>query len=590
MRTEDQHKVKQALEKCDQEVKRLQDGLARFPPKSAITGKTLTRVKFRLQGVSQNAKWPFQRSTILAFLEDVKACHTAVDDSIKLLHLSVSVRTIEELRTLDDKVTENIITFEGALRDLRSGIEAAFQQVSEQLANYEQRLSQQTEVITNRITDQVLDKLLLDPDFQKRQKEISESDDRTYDFFTKSVQEYPQATSLLRFLQTGTGVFWISGEAASGKSTLIKHLSSPKRSDHQHLWEWKGDGDVTIARHFCWIAGSNDQKSQSALLRTSLYSILSQERQLIHLVSKYGPEKGETYAAWRIADLWTCLNEVIAKSERRICLFIDGLDELEETSGFGDTHEDVVTHLINLNHRPNVKTIVSSRPWKAFKALNNGTKNCLQMETVNRRAILDYWHLKLAHENMFANVDWGCLYESQRDCRHRHGEDHDFVSRDIEKSNGNFLWTTLVAKNLPEWLKGGKSMVQLTQDIERTPGKLTDYLRERVLMRVSDAWDDQKPLALKMSLLNLSWIPFWMLRNSDLQRLSISISNVPVILTEHTLQHIRDMMQETIPFLQECCRGLLDLHELTTCAETSDEDFANIWYHPKVRSIHREHL
>lgn len=338
LRTEDQHKVRQALEGCEKEVKRIQDGLAKFPQRTPGKGKPPTRVKLWLRGLSQKAQWPFQRSTIVDFLEDVRTCHSAVDESLKLLQLKVGMRTIEELRALDDKVTNNLITSDTAFSDLKSCIENAFQQFSEQLARQEQELSQvsqQTKLNSNNITAEEIKRLLLDPDFQKRQSQVSESHDKTYDFFTKDVQQYPQAANLLNFLQTGTGVFWIPGEAASGKSTLMKHLSTPKRPNNRQLWVWKGDRDITIARHFCWTAGSGNEKSQSALLWTLLYYILSEERHLFHLVCDHGPGKEETYAAWRTANLWFCLFEAIRKSDKRIVLFIDGLDELEETGGSG---------------------------------------------------------------------------------------------------------------------------------------------------------------------------------------------------------------------------------------------------------------
>jgi hypothetical protein len=217
LRTEDQHKVIQALQGCENEVGRIQEGLTKFPQKTSVKGKTPTRAKLWFQGLSQKAQWPFQRSTIVNFLEDVRTCHSVVDESLKLLQLKVGVRTIEELRALDDKLTNNLITSEAAFRDLRSGIESAFERITEELAKQRQQQVQQRKVVLDRITVEEIDKLLPDPDFQKRRSEVSESHDGTYDLFAKDVQEYPQAANLLSFLQTGTGAFWISGEAASGK-------------------------------------------------------------------------------------------------------------------------------------------------------------------------------------------------------------------------------------------------------------------------------------------------------------------------------------------------------------------------------------
>lgn len=232
------------------------------------------------------------------------------------------------------------------------------------------------------------------------------------------------------------------------------------------------------------------------------------------------------------------------------------------------------------------------------------------MQTVNRRATLDYWQMKLSQENAFADVAWDCWYEPDCDCRYRYGDGsatvawdcpydrrhpcdhhhedgHALVLELVEKAEGNFLWTTLVANTLSQLLKGGTSLVQLRQYVDKTPGNLTDYLRESMIMRVSPAWDAQKSMALKMSIYTLSWIPFWMLRNGNLQQLSQAEPNIPIVLIEYTLQEIRGMMHETIQFLQECCRDILNLRSLTNCAEMNDHEFATEWYEAKASFTHR---
>jgi hypothetical protein len=367
----------------------------------------------------------------------------------------------------------------------------------------------------------------------------------------------------------------------------MKHLSAPKRPDGRHLWAWEGDRGITIARHFCWIAGSGNQKSQSALLRALLYYILSEEMHLCNLVRDHGPRKGETYSAWRTADLWFCLFEAVKKSNRQIALFIDGLDELVETGTPEGTHENLVAKLIDLGRLANVKMIVSSRPWKAFQGLEVGEDRLLRMESVKGRAILDYWHVKFSQEKTFADVNWACLYERRIACEHRHEGGHGLILTLVDKSEVNFLWTTLVAKTLSQLLKGKISLIQLSQNVEKTPGNLTDYLRDSMIMRVNPAWDAQKSMALKMSVYTLSWIPLWMLRNGNLQQLSQPDPNVPLVLAEYTLQEIRIMIKETISFLQECCRDILDLRSLTECVEINDDIFARHWYRVKASFTHR---
>lgn len=203
MQMEDQSEVKQALKRCDQQVERIEDRLRDFPSESSDSSKFSMKLKSWFLGVSRKARWPFQRSTIVAFSADVTACHSAVDEAIKLLHLNVSGRTIKELRELDRKITNSIITSDKAMEGFRSDVEDAVRQVSEQVAK-------QNKLMSDRTSDEEVDRLLdslRDPDFQRRQGAIVDSHDKTYDFFTAGAQEFPQAVNLLRFLETGTSIF-----------------------------------------------------------------------------------------------------------------------------------------------------------------------------------------------------------------------------------------------------------------------------------------------------------------------------------------------------------------------------------------------
>lgn len=164
------------------------------------SGKNLKRFKSWLRGASQKAKWLSQKSTMVALSENMEACNEAVEEAINLLQLKLGVRTVEELRSIVKSVTDNATALEAVMETLGSKITQA--------------LSQQTRMLTDTIAEKEVDKLLdklCDPDFRKRQQNITDSRDETYDFFSDGAQEYSQAAKLLKFLKTGTGPFWISG-------------------------------------------------------------------------------------------------------------------------------------------------------------------------------------------------------------------------------------------------------------------------------------------------------------------------------------------------------------------------------------------
>lgn len=90
-----------------------------------------------------------------------------------------------------------------------------------------------------------------------------------------------------------------------------------------------------------------------------------------------------------------------------------------------------------------------------------------------------------------------------------------------------------------------------------------------------------------MSVFTLSWIPFWMLRNHNFEQLSQAEPSVAFDCAKYNLPRIREMMQETIPFLQECCRDILDLRSLRECAALDNIDFASKWHQAEMSFRHR---
>ena len=86
--------------------------------------------------------------------------------------------------------------------------------------------------------------------------------------------------SFLEWLINGSGIFWITGIAGSGKSTLMKFLSHHK-SATQALQRWTNGKDLITADLYFWHAGTELQKSQEGLLRSLLYGVLSQCPELI---------------------------------------------------------------------------------------------------------------------------------------------------------------------------------------------------------------------------------------------------------------------------------------------------------------------
>jgi hypothetical protein len=161
-----------------------------------------------------------------------------------------------------------------------------------------------------------------------------------------------QWSSFRIWLESDQQVYWITGKAGSGKSTMMKYIcqrtslggpyhddaqpgsnSTPSRCE-EYLRRWAGNQDLTIASFYFWFGG-HMQASRSGLYRTLLFQMLQQRPELIPRVS---PERWAQLCLFdgnlekpTEDDLLLMLPRAIPEicSTGKLCLFIDGLDEFD---------------------------------------------------------------------------------------------------------------------------------------------------------------------------------------------------------------------------------------------------------------------
>jgi hypothetical protein len=347
--------------------------------------------------------WPFKKDTILALAGYVKTCHGALDAAISLLQLNVSVSHIEELHKTDKLIIDGKKSLEDAFKELRSSVSAQLHQVFERLAEQTKLLLEQQ----NREKAQEIIANLRYTELEYRELQITELDDDSYAWiFTPEAQGIAEVQNLVHFLNVQSGLFWVSGEAASGKSTLMKFIArSP-------LWQWQGQKDVTTACHFCWIAGTAAQKTQIAMLQTLLYYILVAESGIVPDVCRTAWDSGVGCSPQSVRELRECLQTAVRVTKRRFCLFVDGLDELEPE---GD-HNSVIDFLEQVAKHGHVKIVLSSRPWSVFRS-HHSTSNTMAMKSVNTKAIAKYLQNTIGTLSGFQDVSWPCQNGSLK-CKH----------------------------------------------------------------------------------------------------------------------------------------------------------------------------
>lgn len=118
------------------------------------------------------------------------------------------------------------------------------------------------------------------PERDRRLEQIDEKLGNTFNW----AYDHP-STGLTGWLQRGSGIFWISGKPASGKSTLMKYLYQDRRTfELLRTGSWQSERRLTTSSFFFHHRGNNVQKSFEGLLRSIVSRVLEQEKSLFPLL------------------------------------------------------------------------------------------------------------------------------------------------------------------------------------------------------------------------------------------------------------------------------------------------------------------
>ncbi|KAK3303689.1 uncharacterized protein B0T15DRAFT_576983 [Chaetomium strumarium] len=163
-------------------------------------------------------------------------------------------------------------------------------------------------------------------------------------------------------------------QSGSDGALACLDLGSQVFTTHQslveHLSVWAGSHQLLTASFYFWNAGNDLQKSHEGLLRTLLIQCLRQMPDLMPRVFErrwaymqmVGTDAEHLLPPWEWDELLSCFKSLAsyARSEFRLVLFIDGLDE------FSGQHEKLVELVKELSGWERLKLCVSSRPWNIF--------------------------------------------------------------------------------------------------------------------------------------------------------------------------------------------------------------------------------
>ncbi|KAM0436643.1 hypothetical protein ACHAPT_002352 [Fusarium lateritium] len=301
---------------------------------------------------------------------------------------------------------------------------------------------------------------------QDREDTIHRAYHKTYEWlFCDPVVQQKPWDNFRNFLSSDTDIYWITGKAGSGKSTLTKFaVHHPETTEA--LLRWADGKRLNRASFYFYYKGTKLEKSEAGVLRSLLHQILFKRRKFIKLAF---PERFEALCFDQhvgksfeptYPELKRAL-EALLKScpDERFFFSVDGLDEYD-----ADNHQmgELVDVFKTLSKLPNIKFLLTSRPWVVFEERLAGYPR-LRLHELTRPDIASFVDQQISE------------HQSSRTMTSHDQSLIEFLKDEIvENSAGVFLWVYLVVRSLLEGLNNGDSIDELRKRILELPTDLED--------------------------------------------------------------------------------------------------------------------
>ena len=324
------------------------------------------------------------------------------------------------------------------------------------------------------------------PEIHARQEEIADAHKETFHWiFEQAESGSGHWDSFIKWLESGSRTYWISGKAGSGKSTLVNYVCQHPQTQ-RCLEIWSAGRTLITPKFFFWNPGSSMQKSIQGLLRSLVYQILVEDPDSITRITNFNDTSRDAFApvhAWTERRLIRTLLEIIQNVPKRrcICLFVDGLDEY---SGDQNALVDLIEELVKY---PNVKCCVSSRTHRAFTdAFGSGAM--LKLHDLTEPDIRAYVSNKfeaLHRADSFVTFDPSRISQLENDI--------------IRKAEGVFLWVNLAVKDQIEGIRNGDSIELLEKRLRLLPSEMRDF-HARVLDQIGPIYQKEVATYLRVAM------------------------------------------------------------------------------------------
>jgi hypothetical protein len=391
-----------------------------------------------------------------------------------------------------------------------------------------------------------------------REDQIAVAELKTFDWILRPPLSFQRPwSSFIEWLENGDSIYWISGKAGSGKSTMMKYLKSHPTVQGT-LRTWADDAPLLCASFFFWYNGNRLQKTQEGLLRSLLYQVLKNHRELIPivLVETFEVASIDLMNYWTLPRLKHAFKRVVEQQEvpLRFCFLVDGLDE------YAGNHAEIVQVFQDAAKHSHVKICVSSRPLLIF---DRAFMTCpgLMLQNLTFDDIQVYVESRFRDDERFQELE---LEEP--------GLASDLALQVVVKASGVFLWVKLVVHSLLEGILNYDRGVDLERRLDELPEDLND-LYWHMLDRVKPVWYLEEGFRLLL-MVQSAFTPL------TLQRVAFAELILPAKdsdLSDMTIERQQALCRSMAGRIKSRCLGLLEIVDGT---ESNDHS-------PRVQFLHK---
>ncbi|KAJ0115527.1 hypothetical protein J7T55_010349 [Diaporthe amygdali] len=342
-----------------------------------------------------------------------------------------------QITSTQDEILDAIEALNGSTDEANLTSEFSLVDISKLL------LEMQAEIHKTHLQHRVLRQLVYE-NMNSRAYQIPKAAQDTYKWTVEDgpVEELDQRRHawqvFLEWLRVGDKILHVSGNAGSGKSTLMKFVSQHERTKEE-LKAWAASKTLIFCVFYFWNPGSMAQRTLTGLYSSLLFQALTQCPELMEEVfpvqirrmeTSTGDAMVERIQGFDEDDIEEAFNLLLSRASPdnyRLCFFIDGLDECK---GNKLQHEDLAKMLQSWANLEAVKLCISSRPYSEFMGpLALPGNRQIQLHELNKSDIRAYCLDRLGKD-----VD---AEKRGKLCRK-------LVEKVLEQAQGVFLWVHLV--------------------------------------------------------------------------------------------------------------------------------------------------